>query len=663
MATRRTTRSAAAAARAAHDDSSSATSSSLPPRPLRLRVAFLHPNLGIGGAERLVVDAAKALKARGHAVNIFTNYHDMNHCYPETRDGTLPVYVYGDTGFSSIFGRFHVVIAVFRMVYLALLFALWPWSSTPPGRQRWAKEFDVVVIDQVAHAVPIIRSLTACKVLFYCHFPDQLLAPSRPNLVRRLYRWPIDQLERWSTSRAHRVLVNSEFTRSTFRRTFPNVEDHMRQTLLRELGGQTDLQPEDEPLQVLYPSIDFSRYVTLDDEALEHLEEEGKGEVRILHQLVYGDAGVAAMDGQESNQPSSGGGARRSRRRSDSIGKRKRSYSNVVSQSDGVHASASKHPRRMHLFTSINRFERKKNLRLAIDAFHLLHQRRHEGLPNHASPNDKKSSNGSGSFLPPLPIGLLLCGGYDPANTENREHFLELLQYARSKHMNVRVMNNVLIEDGRSSVDKRRVELQWEHDDQNESEAHAGDNDDHHGSDDGDSSSTPTVYFLRSFTDLQRSWLLSHSVSVLYTPSNEHFGIVPIEAMYMCRPVLCVNSGGPMESVKDLDLALWNQSADDEMARRMDVGQMNANEMNVGDATGFLRPPSPEQWSSALNLLVSSEECIRRLLLSSTAPLHAPLSIAAQMGYNGRKRVLQLFHFRTFQQQLERHVLRLYMER
>jgi len=31
-------------------------------------VVFLHPDLGIGGAERLVVDAALALQTRGHKV-------------------------------------------------------------------------------------------------------------------------------------------------------------------------------------------------------------------------------------------------------------------------------------------------------------------------------------------------------------------------------------------------------------------------------------------------------------------------------------------------------------------------------------------------------------------------------------------------------------------
>lgn len=35
-----------------------------------LAVAFIHPDLGLGGAERLVVDAALELSARGHAVSL-----------------------------------------------------------------------------------------------------------------------------------------------------------------------------------------------------------------------------------------------------------------------------------------------------------------------------------------------------------------------------------------------------------------------------------------------------------------------------------------------------------------------------------------------------------------------------------------------------------------
>lgn len=36
-----------------------------------MKIAFLHPDLGIGGAERLVVDAAVALQQQGHEVSMY----------------------------------------------------------------------------------------------------------------------------------------------------------------------------------------------------------------------------------------------------------------------------------------------------------------------------------------------------------------------------------------------------------------------------------------------------------------------------------------------------------------------------------------------------------------------------------------------------------------
>jgi alpha-1,3/alpha-1,6-mannosyltransferase len=38
---------------------------------------------------------------------------------------------------------------------------------------------------------------------------------------------------------------------------------------------------------------------------------------------------------------------------------------------------------------------------------------------------------------------------------------------------------------------------------------------------------------------------------LLYTPANEHFGIVPIEAMHLGCVVIACNSGGPLESIED----------------------------------------------------------------------------------------------------------------
>ena len=56
-------------------------------------IVFLHPDLGIGGAERLVVDAAVGLQKRGHKVVIFTSHCDPTHCFDEARDGMPPMHL------------------------------------------------------------------------------------------------------------------------------------------------------------------------------------------------------------------------------------------------------------------------------------------------------------------------------------------------------------------------------------------------------------------------------------------------------------------------------------------------------------------------------------------------------------------------------------------
>lgn len=61
--------------------------------PDKARTVFFHPDLGIGGAERLVVDAAVALQERGHKVTIFTSHCDPQHCFDEARDGKPPLHL------------------------------------------------------------------------------------------------------------------------------------------------------------------------------------------------------------------------------------------------------------------------------------------------------------------------------------------------------------------------------------------------------------------------------------------------------------------------------------------------------------------------------------------------------------------------------------------
>src|ERR1700761_168126 len=90
------------------------------------------------------------------------------------------------------------------------------------------------------------------------------------------------------------------------------------------------------------------------------------------------------------------------------------------------------------------------------------------------------------------------------------------------------------------------------------------------------------VIFLHNFTSNQRSALLNapSTIALLYTPSNEHFGIGPIEGMACGLPVIACDSGGPMETIIDMD-------------PRFMFG------------TGWLRPPHRDDWGEAMDEIVN----------------------------------------------------------
>ena len=69
------------------------------------------------------------------------------------------------------------------------------------------------------------------------------------------------------------------------------------------------------------------------------------------------------------------------------------------------------------------------------------------------------------------------------------------------------------------------------------------------------------ILFLLSVPDQLKSSLLKAAKLLLYTPSDEHFGIVPLEAMLSGVPVLASNSGGPLETVID-GVTGWLRSVD-----------------------------------------------------------------------------------------------------
>jgi len=251
-------------------------------------------------------------------------------------------------------------------------------------------------MQQVSVVIPIFLLLSSAKVIFYCHFPDQLLA-SPKTFLHRLYRAPLNWLEECTTGMAHKLLVNSEYTQGVFASTFRSL-------------ARRGLRP-----QVLHPAV-----------AIPSEEDLAEAEASVCSRL----------DGD---------------------------FQSFLSGGDA--------------FLSINRFERKKGLGLAIRA--LAELRAAEGFPAGSSDGPR----------------LVMAGGYDCRLRENVEHLSELQEEAESLGV------------GRA------------------------------------------VRFLPSFSDPQRAALLASCRAVLYTPVNEHFGIVPLEAMAAGRPVVACNSGGPRETV------------------------------------------------------------------------------------------------------------------
>jgi alpha-1,3/alpha-1,6-mannosyltransferase len=77
------------------------------------------------------------------------------------------------------------------------------------------------------------------------------------------------------------------------------------------------------------------------------------------------------------------------------------------------------------------------------------------------------------------------------------------------------------------------------------------------------------VLFILSVPASLKARLLQTSTLLLYTPSNEHFGIVPLEAMLARTPVLAANTGGPTETVVDGETG-WLRPVD-EVSRWTDV--------------------------------------------------------------------------------------------
>ena len=197
----------------------------------RSNVTIIHPDLGIGGAERLIIDVALALQNRGHRVTIYTSHCDKTHCFEEARDGTLDVRVRGNTIFPAhICGRLHILMAALRQLHLTVSL-LGELGSNHTDKAPNEDRDDIFIVDQLPACVPFLKTFgrprksRRQRILFYCHFPDQLLARrdeggSLLRLAKVLYRFPFDWFEGWAMSASDRVVANSKFSRGMVRDVF-----------------------------------------------------------------------------------------------------------------------------------------------------------------------------------------------------------------------------------------------------------------------------------------------------------------------------------------------------------------------------------------------------------------------------------------------------------
>ena len=111
---------------------------------------------------------------------IYTPYHHKS--FPETHDGTIKVHEHGSFyGLipATICGRFKGILAYIRTLIAAL------WIICYDGG------FKAVVCDQVSFVLPFLR-LAGHNTIFYCHFPDKLLAGNRKNILKKIYRFFLD---------------------------------------------------------------------------------------------------------------------------------------------------------------------------------------------------------------------------------------------------------------------------------------------------------------------------------------------------------------------------------------------------------------------------------------------------------------------------------------
>ncbi len=220
-----------------------------------LRIALVQPELGPGGSERFVLDAALELKARGHLPAIFTTRFEPALCLEETWGRGLDIRVCPGL-FSAGSGQ-----GWRRVRAMALVSAM----------RRGLRNPDVVICDAHPAAALAARWLTRAAVIQYYRHPgkERAFAASPASLPASLPT-PLTarlnhRLEQISLARTHSILAESRLAVQSFAETFPAFGGATPETLYpgvdpgayREQEGMADM-PEDpvEPGRIVVLCLD-----------------------------------------------------------------------------------------------------------------------------------------------------------------------------------------------------------------------------------------------------------------------------------------------------------------------------------------------------------------------------------------------------------------------
>lgn len=168
------------------------------------------------------------------------------------------------------------------------------------------------------------------------------------------------------------------------------------------------------------------------------------------------------------------------------------------------------------MLSSINRYERKKQIETALLAAEIIKGKNEESI-------------------------LVIAGGYDKKVKENVEYAKEIQKLCTELGLKW------------VEINCKEVQIPTQYD--------------------------VDVLFLYSISHDQKLYLLKKSCCLIYTPQNEHFGIVPVESMYCGTPVVAANSGGPLETIRDGETGYTTDPTPEKFAEKIELVRKNQKTM------------------------------------------------------------------------------------